>query len=104
MINRSIVAVLSVFGITLSHAQDAAKTNPETGKNCVTLLSSEITAAGLVRVYFRNTCGSPFQIQIEANQRTREAAITAGTTKAPSKAYVTCRAQDGCEGAKWKYN
>jgi hypothetical protein len=105
MFKKQIIAIALLGAtVTLAHAQDATKKDPKSGKNCVTLFSSEPTENGLVRMNFRNTCDSPFQVQIEARERTRQASITAGTPEAPAKAYVTCKADDVCEAAKWKYN
>lgn len=104
MLRKSIVAIAMLGSIaTLAHGAEAAKKDPKTGKNCVTLLSSESTIPGLLRVNFRNTCDSPFQVQILASTRTRETSISAGTPESPSKAYVTCKLEDSCESAKWQY-
>jgi hypothetical protein len=87
----------------VAHAEDAPKTEPKTGKNCVTFMSFETTDIGQVRMNFRNICSSPFQIRIEAAARIREKGIEPGSPEKPSRAYVTCKADDRCEVAKWQY-
>jgi hypothetical protein len=106
MIRRQLLAIgLLAAATTLAYGREAregGKTNPETGKSCVEFFASEPIDLGRVRMYFRNTCGSPFEIQIMA-ERTRKASIEAGTAQKPAKAYVTCRSDDQCETADWKY-
>jgi hypothetical protein len=105
MLKRSLITI-ALFGATISlaHAEDAGRKDPKTGKNCVTQLSSETTDTGLLRMYFRNTCDSKFQVQIMASTRTRAGSIDPGTPEKPSKGYVTCKTDDQCEVAKWKYD
>jgi hypothetical protein len=88
---------------TLVHAEDTGKKDPKTGKACVAFISSELSDQGLVRMNFRNTCDSPFKIQIQATGATRQKSIEAGTPDKPAKAYVTCKSGDRCESAKWQY-
>ena len=99
------IAILAALALTagLVHAEDTAKTDPKTGKACVTYMSSESTQAGLVQVNFRNTCDSPFRIQIMGAQRTRAGSIESGTPGSPAKGQVICRPDDRCETAKWQY-
>jgi hypothetical protein len=105
MFNRQLIAI-ALLGATagFSHAQDAA-TDPQSGKKCVTFMSSETTPTGQTRMVFRNTCASPFRVQVQVplGNRTRETNIEAGTADKPSKAYVNCRADERCEAAKWTY-
>lgn len=104
MINKQITAIaLLVAAAGLAHAQDAPKTDPGSGKNCVSFFSSESPTPGLIRMNFRNICDSQFQIEIMAAEKTRKGTINAGTPEKPAKAYVTCRSDDGCEAAEWKY-
>jgi hypothetical protein len=103
LIKRPLIAIgLLAATTTIAGAEETGKTDPETGKSCVSFLSSEPTDLGLLRMHFRNTCDSPFEIQI-IGEKTRKGSIPAGTAKKPAKAVVTCRSGDGCETAKWKY-
>jgi hypothetical protein len=88
---------------SLAHAGEAAKTEPKTGKNCVTFMSTELTATGLVRMNYRNICASPFEIQIQAGENVRKKGIEAGSPEKPTRGYVTCKSDDRCEVAKWDY-
>jgi hypothetical protein len=88
---------------TLVHAEDNGKKDPKTGKACVAFVSSELSDRGLVRMNFRNTCDSPFRIQIQATGATRQKTIEAGTPDKPAKAYVSCKPGENCESAKWQY-
>lgn len=88
---------------TLAHAEDTGKKDPKTGKACVSFVSSELSDQGLVRMNFRNTCDSPFRIQIQATAANRQKSIEAGTPEKPAKAYVSCKPDDRCETAKWQY-
>jgi hypothetical protein len=109
VIKRKLLAIglLAAMG-TLVHAEEAdqagmaGKTDPESGKSCVAFFSSESIDLGRVRMHFRNICDSPFQIQI-MTEKLRKGTIEAGTTRKPGKGYVTCRADDQCETAKWTY-
>src|SRR5262245_53994736 len=105
MFKKSFIAIaLLGAAATAVHADDAVQKDPKTGKSCVTMVSSELTNTGMTRVNFRNTCGSPFRVEIDATERTRTGSIEAGTAEKPSKAFVTCKADDRCETAKWKFN
>jgi hypothetical protein len=105
MFKRSLITI-ALLGAATSfvHAEDATQKDPKTGKSCVTMFSSEPTSTGLTRINFRNTCGSPFRVEIDALERTRSGSIEAGTPEKPAKAAVTCRAEDRCEASKWKFN
>ena len=98
-----IAMALLATAATLAHASEAAKKDPVTGKNCVIFMSSEGTNTGMVRMNYRNTCGSPFQIRVQSRERTREGAIEAGSPDKPSRAQITCKSDEGCEVAKWRY-
>jgi hypothetical protein len=101
---RQIISiVLLAAASVVVYAQDASKKDPKTGKDCVTLMSSQLTDTGQTRMYFRNTCPTLFQIQIPVGKKVRENSIEAGTPEKPSNAYVTCSADDRCVGAKWQY-
>lgn len=97
------VALLATTASLVHAADDTAKKDPKTGKNCVIFISSEPANNAMVRMNFRNTCDTPFEIRISAGQNTRKKSIEAGSSDKPSKAYVTCRASDVCETAKWSY-
>ena len=105
MLNRQIIAI-ALLGATTTfiHAENAA-TDPQSGKKCVTFMASETTPTGQTRMAFRNTCASPFrvEVQVPVGNRTRETSIDAGTADKPSKAYVNCKADERCEAAKWSY-
>lgn len=105
MLKKSLLAI-ALLGATanLVHAQDAVRKDPKTGKSCVTLLSSELTNTGLMRLNFRNTCDSPFRVEVNTVERTRAGTIEAGTPEKPAKASVTCKTDERCEGAKWTFN
>jgi hypothetical protein len=98
-----LLAMAAILGNAPSHAEEAAKTEPKTGKNCVTFISSEWTNTGMLRMNFRNICASPFQIRIPVGESTREKAIEPGSPEKPSKAYINCKSDDRCEVAKWGY-
>jgi hypothetical protein len=87
----------------LTHAEEAAKKEPKSGKDCVTFMSSELTNTGQTRMNYRNICTSPFQIRIQTAENLREKAIEPGSPEKPAKAFVTCKADDRCEVAKWRY-
>lgn len=95
------IAVLAATSV-LAHAEEAAK-EPKSGKNCVTFMSSEPTNTGQTRMNYRNICASSFQIRVQAGDNLREKSIEPGSPEKPSKAYVTCKADDRCEVAKWRY-
>ena len=98
-------AALLGAATTAVHADEAtARKDPKTGKSCVTMFSSEPTNTGLTRINFRNTCDSAFRVEIDAAERTRSGSIEAGTPEKPSKASVTCKAEERCEAAKWTFN
>jgi hypothetical protein len=104
MFKRQFVAIALLGAVaTFAHGSDAAKTDPKTGKSCVTFMSAEPVDNALLRMHFRNTCDSPFEIRIPAGQNTRKKSIEAGSSEKPTKAFVTCRSSDGCETAKWIY-
>jgi hypothetical protein len=96
------LATSAVFALSPAHAQEGAK-DPKSGKSCVTYMSSELTAQGQVRMNYRNTCANAFQIQIQAGDNIRKKSIEAGSPEKPSRAYVTCKSDDRCEVAKWKF-
>lgn len=108
MTRTSLIAIALLGAATMAHAEestnDAARKDPQTGKDCVTLFSSEATTTGRTLVNFRNTCDSPFRVQIDVPEHNRAGTIEAGTPEKPAKASVTCRAEDRCEAAKWTYN
>jgi hypothetical protein len=105
MFRRTLVAIALLGAIaTAVHADDTARKDPKTGKSCVTMFSSEQTNTGQTRINFRNTCDSPFRVEIAAPERTRSGSIEAGTPDKPAKASVTCKADERCEAAKWTYN
>jgi len=105
MVRKSLIAIaLLGAATTVVHAEEATRKDPKTGKSCVTMFSSEQTDTGLTRVNFRNTCDSPFRVEIDATERTRSGSIDAGTPEKPSKASVTCKADERCEAAKWTFN
>jgi hypothetical protein len=69
---QTLAIVFLAAAAVLAHAEEAAKKDPKTGKNCVTLASSDPTDnRGLVRMNFRNICASPFQIGKVASSRVR---------------------------------
>ncbi len=104
--NRTSLIAIALLGAaaTVVHAGDANRKDPKTGKDCVTQLSSEATGTGRTLVNFRNTCASPFRVEIDVPERTRAGNIEAGTPEKPAKAPVSCRAEDRCEAAKWTFN
>lgn len=104
MIKRQLLAIglLAAAATLVQGAEEAGKTDPESGKQCVAYFSSEQTDLGRVRMHFRNICDSPFQIQI-MSEKVRKGTIEAGTSKKPGKGHVTCRSDDECETAKWTY-
>jgi hypothetical protein len=97
-----LLATAAVLAVTTAYAQEGAK-DPKTGKGCVTFMSSEMTPQGQVRMNYRNTCANAFQIQVQAGENIRNKSIEAGSPEKPSKAYVTCKSDDRCEVAKWKF-
>lgn len=108
--NRTSLIAIALLGAaaTAVHAADNAgdttRKDPKTGKDCVTLLSSEATTTGRTLINFRNTCDSPFRVEIDVPEHTRAGTIAPGTPEKPAKASVTCRAEDRCEAAKWTFN
>jgi hypothetical protein len=100
---RTLAIVLLAATAAIAQAQEAAKTEPKTGKSCVAFMSYETTAIGQVRMNFRNICATPFQIRVEATGKTREKGIEPGSPDKPSKAFVTCKQDDRCEAAKWQF-
>ncbi len=105
MFSKKIIAI-ALLGATASfaYAQDSAQTDPQTGKKCVTFMSSELTPTGQIRMQFRNICANPFHVQVQAASRTRATDIEAGTADKPAKAYVNCKTDERCEAAKWTYS
>lgn len=102
--NFAIVLLATAAGVasTSAYSQEGAK-DPKSGKSCVTFMSSEMTPQGQVRMNYRNTCANAFQIQVQAGENIRKKSIEAGSPEKPSKAYVTCKSDDRCEVAKWKF-
>ena len=96
------LATAAVFAAAPAQAQEGAK-DAKSGKNCVIFMSSELTPQGQVRMNYRNICPNAFQIQIDAGENIRKKSIEAGSPEKPSKGYVTCKSDDRCEVAKWKY-
>ncbi len=105
MFKRKIIAIGLLGALTaLAHGQDAAKKDPKTGKNCVSYVSSELSENGVrLRLNFRNTCATAFEIRIPVGAKTRKKTIEAAEVDKPTKAYVTCLPNEGCESAKWVY-
>ncbi len=105
MFKKGIIAIaLLGAAATVTHAAaDTAQKDPKTGKNCVTFFSSEPGDSGLIKLNFRNTCATAFEIRIPAGSNIRKKSIDAGTPENPSKAFVTCKSSDGCETAKWLF-
>ncbi len=104
MIERQLITV-ALWAVTAGLAQgaDTGKTDPESGKRCVSLLSAERVDGGLMRMNYRNICDSPFQIEIMARNVKRTGSIKAGTPKKPSTGYILCKSADECDVASWKY-
>ena len=96
-----VMAVLATFA-ALGYAGEAAK-EPKSGKKCVTFMSSEVTNTGQTRMNYRNVCANSFQIRVQVGDNMREKGIEPGSPEKPSKAYITCKPEDRCEGAKWRY-
>jgi hypothetical protein len=104
MIKRQLVCIaLLAAAAGLAWGEEAAKTDPESGKSCVSFLAAERTQTGLVLMHYRNICGSPFQIQIKTEKVTRKGTIKAGTPKKPSKTAITCKSADECDRSEWTY-
>jgi hypothetical protein len=103
--HRQFIAIaLLAAAAVVAHAEDASKKDPKTGKNCVTFLSFEAPDdRGRVKVNFRNTCASSFQIQMQVDGKVRENRIEAGSPEKPSRAFITCKSDERCEAAKWDY-
>lgn len=99
-IATGLLATVATFAFSPAHAVDVAK-HPQTGKNCVTFLSSQTTAAFQTRMNYRNICDNAFAIRIQTGDLVREKTIEAGSSEKPSTAYITCKADDRCEAAKW---
>jgi hypothetical protein len=97
-----LLTTAAVLAVTSAYAQEGTK-DPKSGKSCVTFMSSELTPQGQVRMNYRNTCANAFQIQVHAGENIRKKSIEAGSPEKPSKAYVTCKSDDRCEVAKWKF-
>lgn len=104
MIKRQLITV-ALLAVTagLANAAEAGKTDPASGKRCVSLLSAERMEGGLVRMNYRNICDTQFAIQIMADGATRKGSIKAGASKKPSSAYILCKSSDECDKAEWKY-
>lgn len=102
MFSKQIIAI-ALLGATASFAHAQEQTEPESGKKCVTFMSSELTPTGQIRMQFRNICGNPFHVQVQATSRMRSTDIEAGSVEKPAKAYVNCKTDDRCEAAKWSY-
>jgi hypothetical protein len=101
---RQIFATVALAAAAaLAHAEEAAKKEPKSGKDCVTFMSSELTSTGKTRMNYRNICTSPFQIRLQTGDILREKAIEPGSPEKPAKAFVTCMPDDRCEIAKWRY-
>jgi hypothetical protein len=98
------IAAITLLGVAtgLAQAQDAPMTDPASGKSCVSFFSSEQADLGLVVMHYRNICNSSFEIRI-SGAKTRRGTIKAGAPDKPSKGTVTCRADDKCETADWKF-
>lgn len=98
----TIALLAGTTGVALS--ADASKSDPTSGKSCVSLLSYERTTTGLLLMHYRNTCSSPFEIRITTAEKTRRGTIEAGTPDKPAKGTVTCRSSDACESADWEFD
>jgi hypothetical protein len=97
-----LLGTAAVFATPPVQAQEGAK-DATSGKKCVIFMSSEMTPQGQMRMNYRNICPNTFQIQVEAGETIRKKSIEAGSPEKPSRAYVTCKPDDRCEVAKWKY-
>jgi hypothetical protein len=102
MFSKQIIAI-ALLGATTSFAHAQDQTEPATGKKCVTFMASELTPTGQIRMQFRNICGNPFHVQVQATNRVRGTDIEAGSVDKPAKAYVNCKTDERCEAAKWSY-
>jgi hypothetical protein len=104
MNKRQMIAVAVLCAATpLAFAASNKEKNLETGKDCVSYFSAQTTRTGLVQMNFRNTCDSPFTIQVHGVEHTRESEIKAGTPEEPAKGQVLCSQDDDCVTAKWDY-
>lgn len=106
MFKRPLIAI-ALLGATSTFAlaQDAGQTDPQTGKKCVTFMSSDLTPTGQMRMQFRNICANPFHVAVQTSisNRIRTTSIEAGSVDKPAKAYVNCKTDERCEAAKWTY-
>lgn len=98
-----LLAMAAILAHTPTRADEAARKEPSSGKNCVSFVSSEFTNTGLLRMNYRNICDGAFQIRLQVGEKIREKSIEAGSPAKPSRAYITCKAEDRCEVAKWSY-
>jgi hypothetical protein len=104
MNNRRIVAVaLLAASAAMAYGANTAKKDSTNEKDCVSYFSSETTDTGLVRLNFRNSCDSPFRIEVFGLDHTRHNSIKPGSPEDPSQGYVLCTQDDECETAKWDY-
>lgn len=106
MFKRQFIAIAMLGAVaSLAHAQDAGQTDPQSGKKCVTFMSSDLTPTGQVRMQFRNVCANPFHVEVQTSlsNRIRTTNIDAGSADKPAKAYVNCKTDERCEAAKWTY-
>jgi hypothetical protein len=108
MIKRQLIAIallatLGSLALAKEAGKEAGKTDPESGKSCVTFLAAERTTNGLVKMYYRNICATPFEIQIMTEDATRTGTIKAGTPKKPAKTSIICKSADECDRSDWKY-
>jgi hypothetical protein len=104
MIKRPLVGIaLLAAAVGLAMGEEAGKTDPDSGKSCVSLLAAERTQTGLMLMHYRNICDSEFGIQIKTEKVTRKGTIKAGTAKKPGKAIITCKSSDECDRSEWKY-
>jgi hypothetical protein len=102
MFKKQIIAIALLGAIaSFAHAED--QKDPQTGKKCVTFMSSELTPTGQIRMQFRNICANPFHVEVQAQSRVRATDIEAGSADKPAKAYVNCKTDERCEAAKWTY-
>ena len=104
MIKRITAIMLLAATTAAAHAAEAPKTDPASGKACVSFFSSEPTTASLVVMNYRNICDSSFEIRITTKEKVRRGTIKAGTPDKPAKGTVTCRSDDRCETADWEFN
>jgi len=104
-VNKRLLIAIGVLAAatTLAHGEEAARTDPESGKSCVTFLSAGRTDTGMVHMNFRNICNRAFEIRILTGDKPRKGNIKAGTPKKPSSSHVTCRSEDRCDAVEWEF-